>query len=171
MRRALLPLVLLLNAAPAMSHPASTAYLEAQAEGRQLTLRADYALADLDDALGLDGNGDGRITWAEVQAASPTVLAYLTPRLSVQGDGRDCLLTVRPGLEISQRNDGPYAVWQFSARCAQAPQTWRLDSRALFELDSHHRVLLRFTQAGREQRATLSPRQPSVTLSSRRAAQ
>ena len=67
-------------------------------EGPVANLRADYALADLDDAVGLDGNDDGAITWGEVQAAAPAGLAGASsPTLSVPAAAR-----LAPALEASR---------------------------------------------------------------------
>lgn len=157
---------LLLGLLPAIvhAHTGSTAYLQATAEGAAATLRADYALRDLDDAVGLDADDDGRITWAEVQAASPAVLAYLTPRLSITGDGSACPLTALPGVQISTHGDGPYAVFQFKAVCGSAPREWVLGDTALFEFDANHRAFARWQNGGLQASTLLRPERQTLAL-------
>ena len=47
-----------------------------------LAVRWDIALRDLDVALDLDADGDGKLTWGEVRAAWPRIEAYALPRLA-----------------------------------------------------------------------------------------
>lgn len=138
----------------AAAHTGSTAYLQAEAQGAQVTLRADYALRDLEDHIGLDANGDGQVTWGEVKAATPAVLAYLSTRLLVTGDGAACELVAAPVPEMIEHSDGPYAVFSFSGECAKAPREWALTSTALFEFDANHRAFARW-QSGAQQSSTL----------------
>ena len=167
-----LAIVLLLASAAgiARAHSGSTAYLQASASGASLQLRADYALRDLDDALGIDADDDGQLTWGELQAATPMLLAYLTPRLLVEGDGAPCVLTAHPALQVTAHADGPYAVLQLAGQCASEPVEWKLTDTALFEFDASHRALLRWQQGADSSSATLGPDRRSLLLKGRRGA-
>ncbi len=166
--RAGLLLVLALGSGMAGAHSGSTAYLQVVVEGADLQLRADYALRDLDDALGVDADDDGQLTWGELQAAAPALLAYLAPRLRVEGDALSCALVASPDVQVSSHADGPYAVFQFAARCATVPQHWQLADSALFEFDASHRALLRWQQGRQSSSATLTPTSNSLELSGER---
>jgi hypothetical protein len=48
-------------------------------------MRVDVALRDLDAAVEVDADGDGRITWGEVRAAWPAIEAYVRSRVQVAG--------------------------------------------------------------------------------------
>ena len=50
-----------------LAHKASDSYLQLAAAPGQLDVRWDIALRDLDVALDLDSNADGKLTWGEVQ--------------------------------------------------------------------------------------------------------
>ena len=56
-----------------------------------LAVRWDIALRDLDAALDLDLDGDGRLTWGEVKTAWPRIEAYALERLRIEG----CVLARR----------------------------------------------------------------------------
>lgn len=155
----------------AQAHSGSTAYLQATVSGGTLQLRADYALRDLDDALGVDGNDDGQLTWAELQAATPALLAYLAPRLSVEADGVACPLTANPSVQVTDHADGPYAVVQLSGQCQGEPVEWQLTDNALFEFDASHRALLRWQQGSETSAATLSPERRSLLLNGQRGSE
>ncbi len=164
MSRWLASLALLLGALGAEAHTGSTAYLQAEAKGAEVSLRADYALRDLDDVLGLDADDDGRITWGEVQAATPAALAYLGPRLGVQGDGIDCPLIAAPHAQITTHGDGPYAVFTFKGQCAAAPREWRLRNTALFEFDANHRAFARMQNGAANSSTLLTPDRQQFVL-------
>ena len=153
----------------AQAHSGSTAYLQATASGANLQRRADYALRDLDDALGIDADDDGKLTWGELQNTAPMLLAYLTPRLLVEGDGRPCALTANPALQVTTHADGPYAVAQFSAQCQSEPAAWKLSDTALFEFDASHRALLRWQQGNESSSAALSPGSNTLLLKGARS--
>lgn len=157
-------LLMCLWAIGVQAHTGSTAYLQASAEGSAATLRADYALRDLDDVVGLDADDDGRITWAEVQAASPAVLAYLAARLAVSGDGGRCPLVAQPGVQITEHGDGPYAVFTFEAACSSAPREWALSNTALFEFDANHRAFARWQHGGLQTSTLLTPERQTLVL-------
>ena len=78
--RALLALALLLAAGLAGAHKASDSYLQVTAAPGQLDVRWDIALRDLDVALDLDSDADGKLTWGEVRAAWPRIEAYALRR-------------------------------------------------------------------------------------------
>ena len=66
------------------------------------------ALRDLEDAVGLDVNDDGRITWSELLARKEAVCAYAQSRLHIEGDGRVGKLSVEEFL-VDNLSDGAYA--------------------------------------------------------------
>ena len=72
----------------------------ARGRARQLDVRWDIALRDLDVALDLDSDADGKLTWGEVRAAWPRIEGYALPRLAIDG----CALApVGRGARAAQR--------------------------------------------------------------------
>ena len=135
-------LVFLGLAGVADAHKSSDSYLRLEAAPNALVVRWDIALRDLDIALDLDSNDDGKLTWGEVKAAWPRIESYALPRLKVAG----CEL--RPtGRSLERRNDGAYAVIYLTAPCtlAAAPSI----SYSLFaEVDPTHRGLAKIQRPG-----------------------
>ena len=117
MIRGVLLLMLALVASPAIAHKASDAYLTIERDGAALRGQWDIALRDLDNALGLDANGDGDITWSEVRARHADIAAYALQRLDVSSGGERCALSATAQM-IDSHTDGAYAVLAFSGRCA-----------------------------------------------------
>ena len=161
------PLVLLLAAAlaclasagPARAHSASSSYLTIVASGREARVSWSLALRDLDEAVGLDANDDGNITWGEVRAKADHIDAYALSRLQIATGGAQCVAGPVEHL-IDLLGDGGYAVLRTNFHCPVA--ITRLDVRygALFEIDPNHRGLLNVTLDGVAHTGMVSPAEP-----------
>ena len=134
--------------AAAWAHKPSDAYLTIERDGAALSGRFDIALRDLDNALTLDSNGDGEITWGEVRAKRDEIAAYALQGLRVASAGAVCPLTVNAHA-IDVHTDGAYAVLTLAGRCPQSAPTLAIDYRLLFDVDPQHRGLLNLIEHGR----------------------
>ncbi len=141
----------------ALAHKSSDSYLQIDASDKGLAVRWDIALRDLDAALDLDADEDGKLTWAEVKAAWPRVQTYAMARLQIEG----CALRpVRQALE--RRNDGAYAVLFLSSDCvlAKAPS---MAYTLLREVDPTHRGIAKIQRSGQPMvLSLLDPTRPAV---------
>ena len=147
MTRIVVLLACALLASPALAHKASDAYLTVERDGRSLQGQWDIALRDLDNALGLDANGDGDITWGEVRIREADIAAYALPRLRISSASERCTLTPTAWL-VDTHTDGAYAVMKLAGACPQAGPTLALDYRLFEGLDPQHRGLLNFIENG-----------------------
>jgi hypothetical protein len=159
MTRVLLLCIVALLAAPAYAHKASDAYLTLERNGQALHGQWDIALRDLDNALGLDANGDGDITWGEVRARERAIAGYAFARLQVSSGGERCRLDPT-GQLIDAHTDGAYAVLTFTGACPQAGPTLALDYRLFEGLDPQHRGLLNFVEDGESRSVVFSADAP-----------
>ncbi len=133
----------------AQAHKASDAYLQINASDQELTVRWDIALRDLDVALDLDLNEDGKLTWGEVKIAWPRIQNYALNRLAIDG----CALNPI-GRALERRDDGAYAVIELRSDCvvSKLPEmTYTL----LREVDPTHRGIAKFQRAGQPLALTL----------------
>jgi HupE / UreJ protein len=126
----------------AFAHKASDAYLQLKASDTGLNLRLDVALRDLDVALDLDTNGDGRLTWGEIKSASPGIEAYALARLQVAG----CPLR-SVGQSLERRSDGAYAVLSLMSNCQLAAEP-AIRYSLMREVDTTHRGIAKIELAG-----------------------
>jgi hypothetical protein len=161
--RALLLLLLLLAATPAAAHKQSDAFLRLAVDGAQVAVQWDIALVDLDLAVGLDGDGDGAITWGEVRARHAAIAAYALPRLSIAADGAACVAGPVTHL-VNTRSDGAHAVLRFTATCPAAPGRLAVGYRLLFEHDPQHRGLLAVATPAATHTRVLSPAEPHAAI-------
>jgi len=166
MQRRLYPVLalivaLLLFSERAAAHAASTSYLELQLDQAELTGQWDIALRDLDEAIGLDADGDGLLTWGEVRRASDAIEAYALSRLQIDADGVACPLDLHE-LRVADHLDGRYAALMLTGDCAATPAALQLRYGLLFDIDPSHRGLLKLSAKGRVVSDVMSPSQPRL---------
>ena len=142
-------------AMPAMAHKASDSYLALQVNGREVAGQWDIALRDIDFAIGLDANGDGDITWGEVQARRADIAAWALGRLKLERGG-DCSLRATE-LLVDGHTDGTYAVLRLAGTCPSDAPALALGYRLLFDIDQLHRGLLRLEVDGVSHTSVLGP--------------
>ncbi|GAP37978.1 HupE/UreJ family protein [Piscinibacter sakaiensis] len=157
LRAGLAALLFGLSATAAQAHKASDAYLQlAPAADGGTRLRVDVALRDLDAAVDLDADADGRLTWGEVRTAWPAIDGYVRGHVQIDG----CRFEP-PEPALERRADGVYAVLDYRAACrwsASAPVRY-----TLFDgLDPTHRGLLSVRDASGAATAVrpLDPQRP-----------
>jgi len=147
MIRALAFAVLLLAAVAAAAHKPSDAYLTVERDGAALRGQWDIALRDLDNAIGLDTDGDGDITWRELRIRHDDVAAYALQRLRIASAGESCPLTATEHL-VDSHTDGAYAVLKFTGTCPQPGPTLAIGYRLFGDIDPQHRGLLNYVEGG-----------------------
>jgi hypothetical protein len=153
----------MLSATPAQAHKPSDSYLTLKVGAQRITGQWDIALRDLDFAIGLDADGDGRITWGEVRARHGEIAAYAAARLAIQGDGAPCAIV--PGEQlVDNHTDGAYTVLDLRIDCPKPPSTLTLSYRLFADLDPQHRGLLNLESHGQTRTAVLGPQAPTQSF-------
>lgn len=151
-------------ATPAAAHKASDSYLALSVRENTLDGQWDVALRDLEQAIGLDANGDGAIDWGELKAREAEIAGYALGRLHLATEGGLCV-PEPTGLLFDRHSDGGYAVLRFAASCPEPPRELALTYALLFDLDPLHRGLLRVSEGGHTHTAVLSPQASTFRLS------
>lgn len=141
---------------PAAAHTQSNAYLFLHHTPTGVSGEWHLALRDLEDAVGLDANDDGVITWGELSSRKDAVCAYALSRLHVDGDGKPGTLVVRDFL-VDNHSDGAYAVVRFDVAGLDHPTTLNVTYQAFFDIDPKHRGLLSLDDAGQTRVGVFSP--------------
>jgi hypothetical protein len=163
MRWLILLLVLVAAGRTARAHLASDSYLRIElgangAVGGQW----DIALRDLDVAVGLDANQDGKITWGELRARTPEVEAYAFGRLTLMRADSACSL--EPARLMADYHAGSaYAVLPFTAKCPSGGPL-KLRYRLLFDIDPSHRGLLTIVAGGQLSTEVLTPEHAEIVV-------
>ena len=132
---------------PAFAHKPSDSYLSLSVAHDHVEGQWDIALRDLDDAIGLDRDGNGELMWEEVRNKHGEISAYALSRLALSTNKQPCTTRVLDQL-IDHHTDGAYSVLRFRADCGEAIERFRVDYRLLFDIDAQHKGLLRLSQHG-----------------------
>lgn len=147
---------------PAQAHKPSDSYLTLLERSGGIDLRWDLALRDLDHALRLDADGDGSLTWGEVQAAEARVGPYLQSRLQVTRGAAPCSPS-QWSWAITQHSDGSYLVARTALACgADGPLEVRYG--LFFDVDPLHRGILHAERDGAAQTYIFSTANRAVSL-------
>lgn len=155
----LILVLLLVLALPASAHKPSDSYLTLDVQQARIEGRWDIALRDLDYAIGLDADGDGRLTWDEVRSRHSAIAAYALARLRLAMGEQAC--TLRAGEQLVDRHtDGSYTALYFTAACPRPGSTLQVDYRLFADLDPQHKGLLQLRAGGRASTAIFGVDQP-----------
>lgn len=153
--RTLLVIAWLLLNVPAWAHKPSDSYLSLSVHNDHVDGQWDIALRDLDNAIGLDRDGNGQLTWGEVRETHGEIVAYALSRLVLSAGTQTCTTQMLEQL-IDHHTDGAYSVLRFRAHCAEPIERLAVDYRLLFDIDAQHKGLFRLTQDGQTSAAIFS---------------
>ena len=148
----------------AQAHKASDAYLQLEGGAGTTTLRVDVALRDLDVALDLDQDGDGKLTWREVRTSWPMIESYLRTRVQLEGCAFDSATRT-----LERRVDGVYAALTLHSQCTPA-QPPLIRYGVMADVDPTHRGIARIAWAGQKNMLqVLVPQRAGDTVAETRA--
>jgi hypothetical protein len=103
----------------AQAHATSTSYLVAEESGNDVSLTWDVAVADMHWALDLDADGDGNITWREVESRRDDIAALAVAHLNITRSGRACAPRLEDLLVTGHAGE-PHLSLAFRASCGRA---------------------------------------------------
>jgi len=165
----------------AWAHKPSDSYVQLVADAERPTVDVTWhiALRDLDNALHLDADDDGRLTWGEVRQRWDEIQRYAQPHLRADRAGHACTpdTSAPPAAPaLIGHTDGQYAVLAWRWHCpttaasstpGAAPLTLHYDLFALE--DPTHRGVLRWQvqqgqRAGPPRVAVLGAQQADLVL-------
>ena len=119
------------------AHSASTAWLALQVEGATVRGTWDIAVRDVDLALTLDADGDGRVTWGEVRQQSRAIERWAVAGLGLTADGASLPLQVR-SLAVSEVSGMQCLHLDCVASAASRIGSLEVTYGLLFDLDRMH---------------------------------
>ena len=157
-------MISLLFSLPAWAHKPSDSYLSLSVQNNHIEGQWDIALRDLADAIGLDSDGNGQLTWGEVRNKHDEIGTYALSRLALSTDQQACTTQVLEQL-IDHHTDGAYSVLRFRSNCDAPIERLAVDYRLLFDVDAQHKGLLRLTQGGQTSTAIFSRELPTQEFS------
>ena len=136
------------------AHSGSASYIDIQDDGRDANMTIALDLRDVQYALDLDGNSDGRVTWGELRTREMALGQLMRQGLNVARGGGRCSMSVS-GLKVERVSDALYAVLETRASCPVVGAL-QLHSDLMFDLDVNHRSLIAWRRADAKSVAILS---------------
>jgi HupE / UreJ protein len=151
---------LLLASPVVQAHIASNGFLSLNVGGSQVSGALELTLRDGELAVGLDRDGDGKVTWGELKSSQQALQIYTLAHLHLAGATGPCRLKFA-SVEVNDRVDGSYLWLPFAADCASVIKRLAIDYRILDAEDPSHRGLLSLTGGGTSQTAVLGGGSPA----------
>ena len=146
--RATAALILMSTLSPlAQAHIASNGFLVVQVHGQQLSGSIELAVRDVELAIGVDANRDGKVSWGELRASEPQLIQYVAQHLDIGAHNSPCVINFQ-ALQVNERVDGNYAWLPFGARCALEVRQLSIRYRLMHDIDPSHRGLLTLIDGG-----------------------
>ena len=127
-----------------------------------MTADLRVAYRDIDVAVWLDADLDGRITWAESEARLPAVLACVQARPTFDAGG-SCPLT-ETGAGVSAYGCIGFLELRFVGTCPDATAPLKVSTRLFTEIDPDHRMFLTAQNDGHSTTSVLGPQQREITI-------
>jgi hypothetical protein len=161
--RVALSLVLVAMAGGASAHTQSYGFLTAEIDTNAVAGRLELAIRDVDAALDLDQDLDGKVTWGEVRSREAELSAALLGQISVGTKAERCTLSSEPVL-VDARGGESYLVVPFRGPCPTFDGLSEVGYRLLFDTDAQHRGLVAVTAEGVTRTFVARPDRSSATL-------
>jgi len=148
------PPVLLLASHLAHAHIASNGFLTLEVDRSQVSGALELAIRDGELAVGLDHDGDGKVTWGELRGSQTALQTYVLGHLRLAGADGACTMGFGR-VQVNQRVDGNYLWLPVSAACGSIVKRLSIDYNVLDAEDPSHRGLLILSANGATQTAVL----------------
>jgi len=156
-------LVIVCLAPPCDAHQAGVSYVIVDASHEELMGQWKAAIRDLELAIGLDGDGDGKVTWAELREHFSVIEEYFAAHLAARSEGRN--LPLRPGaFQVEELHGEMFAVLSFSSERIVSSQPIEINYSAFFDRDAGHRGIFEVTTGSSTRITTFSPNHQTETL-------
>jgi hypothetical protein len=154
-----LALITLCAPITAQAHATSTTYLHAD-DTHQTTVRLtwDIPVPDVHWSLDLDTNGDGAITWGEIETRRTDIAALAASHLRITRAGQPCSPQL-DDLLLTEHAGEPHLSLSFEAAC-QSTGALSVSATLFFEKDATQRTLIDVTTPSGQFTSILSPSDP-----------
>jgi hypothetical protein len=154
LRQLLWTLALLVAGPLAQAHIASNGFLTLQVDRAQVSGTLELAIRDGELAVGLDHDGNGKVTWGELRASQTALQNYVLGHLHLAAADGPCRMGFS-SVEVNERVDGNYLWLPFTAACASVGKHLSIEYTVLDAEDPSHRGLLTLSANGATQTAVL----------------
>ena len=150
------------TAGSAEAHFTSTSYLSANSSvSGDVHITWDVSAADLHWSLGLDRDGNGAITWEEIQSRRDDIATLALEHLAVARGGQSCSAQLTD-LLLTTHAQEPHLSLDFRAACGKQGAL-ALNADLFFDTNTTQRTLISVVTPAGEFTSILSPDSPRWT--------
>ena len=129
----------------AQAHELSTAYVNGTVNSEGLVSgEIKINILDLKEAIVLDKNENGELTWGEILAGKPSIHRYLNERLRFSQNSPQCHLSLNSPLALQSLSQNTMLVIAYKVSCENADinTTITLHYEILFDLIANHKAIV-----------------------------
>lgn len=129
----------------AQAHELSTAYVNGNVNSEGLVSgEIKINILDLKEAIVLDKDENGELTWGEILAGKPRIHSYLNERLRFSQNSQQCRLSLNSPLALQSLSQNTMLVIAYKVSCENADinTTITLHYEILFDLIANHKAIV-----------------------------
>lgn len=153
---------IIIFSASASAHQLSTAYANLHINDQGLIAGEwQLRLYDLEQAIGVDSDGDGKLRWRELQSRADSVNQYLANQLIIQRAESNCTLILSDEWKIDSHFNESYLQIPLRAQCTLTGAI-RVNYNAFFKEDAEHKLLLNLSSDNATSSRVLSDSQREI---------
>ncbi len=161
---ALCVLILCVFSNLSQAHQLSTSYLSGSFDNIGVfNGEWQVRLYDLEQAIGIDTDGDGNLRWQELQNRADVVTNYLQYHLEFSRAHHDCTLALESDWKIDTHFNEGYAVLPVRVQCPIDGEV-TISYSAFFEIDSQHKLLVSMLDEKNSSPRILSDSSRSISI-------
>jgi len=121
-------------------HSSSEAYLSLQIKANQASGAWEFSLRDLEYVVGVDANGDGKITWNDIKQRETAIQQYILSGVHIIQREQACSVT--PGeTMLNNRQDTVFLHLPIRVVCADSIEQLTLQYQLFFSQDIRHHAI------------------------------
>ncbi len=155
-QRCLVFLFVALLSSSLTAHELSTTFISAELhDDGNLAGQLKLDILDLKEVVTLDIDGNGELTWGEIEASRDAIQNYVTNGFRFYAGTQQCMLNLNNQLELQELNSVTYLVQSFSSplysspKCAGEEQL-SFEYSLLFDAATNHKAIVSLRVASEE---------------------
>jgi hypothetical protein len=157
-------LMLLAMATISQAHQLSTSYLSGSFNDTGVySGEWQVRLYDIEQAIGVDADGDGQLRWQELQNRADVVTQYLQYHLQFLRADHPCTLAIESNWQVDTHFNEGYVVLPVRAQCSISGEV-TIRYSAFFEIDSQHKLLVSMLNEKNASPRILSDSSRTITI-------
>lgn len=121
-------------------HSSSEAYLSLEVQSNKASGAWEFSLRDLEYSIGVDADGDGKITWNDIKQREAAIQEYIISGVSISQDGKKCSV-VAGNTMVNNRQSSVFLHLPVSVVCKENIEQLTVQYQLFFSQDIRHHAI------------------------------